>query len=314
LQLHISDILQGAYATWSGQNEALIEERIPLHPDLEDYVEMGTPDVRVIVFNRIPVMCMVRVPTKASRGRANLDQGAIALGIDMGTGETTYGVSGKKKLMKIFPSGLKTAGIKIPYWNEVLRTAVRSANACGYVYMGCDVFLHPEKGPMVAEVNGFPGLSIQLANRAGLKRRLQRVEEVEARNVGHAVRIGQALFAENYPFLEGDLTVISAKENVLIYDHSDHGLSYKALMNTGRFRSAISRVTAKKLGLFDPSDLLWSQEVEGEGKLPVIEVKFKLKDRVITTTMVVSKNLDTTQHQIEVGRKDLGAFLVGETS
>lgn len=314
LQLHMNDILQGAYSTWNTQNMALIEERIPVHPDLEPYVEMGTPDIRVIVFNKIPVMAMIRLPTKASKGRANLDQGAMALGIDMGTGETTYGVLGKKTLIRVFPgTETKTSGIPIPFWSDVLKTAVRTANACGYNYMGCDIFVHPEKGPMVAEVNGFPGLSIQLANHAGLKRRLQRVEEIEARNVNHAVRIGQALFAENFALQEGDVAIISPKQDILVYDHDEKSHIVHALMNTGRFRSAISRNLAEKLRLTDLNDFLWNQELEGEGKVPVIETKIKIKDRVINTSLLVTKSLNGKTHQIEMGRKDLSGFLVGET-
>lgn len=317
LVLHVENILQGEYSTWGSQPIALVEERVTVHPDLEPYVAVGTPDIRVIVFNKIPVMAMIRIPTKESGGRANLHQGAIALGIDMGTGETTYGVSGGNEVFSVLPgTDRKTHGITIPYWTDVLKTAVKAANATGFVYMGADIFVHPEKGPMIAELNRAPGLSIQLANRAGLKRRLQRVEEIEARNVSHAVRIAQALFAESVPaqtLADAEMTIVGHKETVQVYDEHEKITDVSALINTGRYRSAISVTTAKELGLLDPSDLLWNQEVEGEGKVPVIEVKFKLKHRVITTQMVVSKKLTTVKHDIELGRKDLTGFLVGET-
>jgi hypothetical protein len=293
----------------------LIEERVPIHPDLEQYVQMGTPDVRVIVFNKIPVMAMIRIPTRTSGGRANLHQGAMALGIDLGTGETTYGVSGGNQIFDTIPqTTTKTAGIKIPYWTDVLKTAVRSANATGFIYMGADIFVHPEKGPMVAELNRAPGLSIQLANRSGLRRRLERIEEIEARSVSHAVKIAQSLFTETVTSaeLEGERTIVAPKEIITIFDDNDKPHDVEALMNTGRFRSAVSIAKAKELGLTDESDLLWKQEEEGEGKVPVVEVKFKLKHRVITTQMVVTKKLTTVRHDIEIGRKDMGGFLIGE--
>ncbi len=315
LELHSHNILEGEYSTWGSQPVVIIEERVPVHPDIEKYVEVGTPDVRVIVFNKIPVMAMIRIPTFKSGGRANLHQGAFALGIDMGTGETTFGVSGGNQTFSLFPdSDIKTSGIIIPYWTDVLKTAVRAANATGFAYMGADIFLHPEKGPMVAELNRAPGLAIQLANRAGLKRRLQRVEEIEARSVSHAVKIAQSLFTETISVqeLEGDRTIVSPHEQVLIYDDDEKTHEVEALLNTGRFRSAIGIQKAKELGLSAPSDLLWNQEIEGEGKLPVVEVKFKLKHRVVTTQMAVSKKLSATKHDIEIGRNDLGGFLVGE--
>ncbi len=315
LSLHVADILEGQYTTWGTQHKALIEERIGIHPDLEPYVEVGTPDIRVILLNNIPVMAMARLPTEESEGRANLDLGAIAVGIDFGTGRSTYGVSGKKKTIKFFPrDNVPVGGIEIPYWKQVLKTAVRVANATGYKYLGVDIFVDPERGPVVAEVNGFPGLSIQLANRAGLRRRLERLRDVEARNVNHAVKIAQALFAENYPsqtFSDLDLMILSPIEPVTVYGDNENEVSINGLMNTGRTRSVINLEVAKELGLFEPEDTLWKQAVGEEGKLPFVEVKYKIRDKVFTTTMGVSKHLGSRQWDIELGRKDLKGFLVG---
>lgn len=317
LQLHISDILQGAYSTWGEDSIALIEERVPVHPDLSTYVEMGTPDVRVVVYNKIPIMAGCRIPTRASHGKANIHQGALMLGVDFGTGETTYGLSGLNSPISSFPhSEEPVRGIKVPFWGEILKTAVRVANATGFIYCGVDMFMHPERGPLVAEVNGFPGLGIQLANHSGLLRRLQRVEEIEARNVGHAVRIAQALFAEEYPIqvAESEFIIISPREKLQLID-SDEGMhTYDAVINTGRFRSAMAAEVAKKHGFVSTRSLLWKQYVEGEGKVPVVEAKFKLKDRVVNSSMIVTKKLNGKPAPIEIGRRDLRGFLVGETT
>lgn len=312
LDLHVSDILEGQYSTWGSQHMAIIEERIPIHPDLDQYAEVGTPDVRVILFNKIPVMAMARIPTEASGGRANLDLGAIGLGIDMGTGKTLYGVSGKKKIISRFPhNDLSVSGIAIPYWEEVLRTAVRTANATGLIFMGVDIFLHPIKGPMVAEVNAFPGLSIQLCNQDGLRGRLERLEGVQARNVTHAVKIGRSLFAENYSFAgESDRPILDLKESIVVYDEDDQPHEYVAKINTNRFRSIISEKLATSLQINEQHDLLWKQTEEEEGKLPVIEVQVKIRDRVLTTSMIVSKRLNNKPQQVEIGRKDLTGFLI----
>jgi alpha-L-glutamate ligase-like protein len=316
LRLHASDILEGQYSTWGAIANVIIEERIPIHPDFEPYVKFGTPDVRVIVYNKIPVMSMTRLPTEASGGRANLDQGAVGLGIDMGTGNTLHGVSGKKSSIQFLPGTNQPVDkLQIPFWIDILKTAVRASNATGLMFMGADIFVHPEKGPMVAEVNSYPGLSIQIANHAGLRRRLERVEDLEARNVNHAVKIGQALFAENYPLVtigDSELTVVSPKEEVEIF--GEHGQKRKglALINTGREFSAIAIDVAKELGLADQNNLLWSQYVEGEGKEFVVEVEYKLRDRVRKTTMIVSKRINSAKYLMHIGRKDLTGLLVGE--
>lgn len=315
LDLHVSDILAGQYSTWGTHHVAIIEERIPIHPELDNYVQLGTPDVRVIVYRNIPVMAMTRLPTEASDGRANLDQGAIGLGIDLGTGKSTYGVSGKKKIITHFPHNqMPVAGIQIPFWNEVLRTAVRAANATGLTYMGADIFLHPERGPLIAEVNAYPGLSIQLANHAGLRKRLERLEGITARNVSHAVKIAQSLFAENYPgTLEGEIDrpILNVKEKVVVFGDGDKKSEVSALINTTRYRSVIAEHLATELGLNEVSDHLWDQRDAEEGKVSVVEVKCRVKDRLIVTPMIVSRRLNLKRYDIELGRKDLSGFLVG---
>lgn len=318
LRLHVHNILDGEFSTWGTNHKALIEEMIVAHPTLTELAYQGTPDIRIIVFNSIPVMAMARIPTEESNGRANLDQGAIGLGIDLASGLTTHGIYGKKKTITHFPylPQQATRGIKIPQWDQTLKVATQAAKAAGYKYMGADLFIHQDKGPMIVELNGFPGLSIQLANDAGLKRRLERIEGLDVRNAQHGVRIAQALFAEI--FLEEEVStkgipIIPYRPLVQIYNEQNHSQTVDALVNTSRYRSAISQELAEKLGHFDIEDLLWRQQEKIEGKVPVVEVKFKLKEQEIETAMVVIKRLNRTRHKIELGRRDVHGFLVGDT-
>jgi len=316
LNLHVRNILEGEFSTWGSEHKAIVEEKITAHPKIAKHAYRGTPDIRVIVFNSIPVMAMMRLPTAESHGRANLDQGAIAVGIDIATGTTTFGVQGKTTPITRIPySKRKVGGITIPFWKETLQTAVRGAQLAGYNFMGADLFIHEERGPLIVELNGFPGLSIQLANRAGLKRRLERVEGLEVRNAEHGVKIAQALFAENFSDnikAEEGLLIISNKPTVSIFDKKRKLHSIEALVNTGRFRSVIGENFAEELGLVNLEDLLWRQQEGIEGKLPVIEVNFQLKNRNVTTGMVVSKRLNKTNYKVEIGRRDLPGFLIGE--
>ncbi|MBU0978789.1 MAG: sugar-transfer associated ATP-grasp domain-containing protein [Patescibacteria group bacterium] len=316
LNLHVSNILDGEFSTWGNQYQAIVEEMIPSHPVLAKYAYRGTPDVRVIVFNSVPVMVELRIPTKESQGKANLDQGAIGLGVDIATGITTYGIRGKSEIITHFPGTKKKVnGIRIPHWNQVLKIAVEAANAAGYIFMGADIFIHPEKGPMIVELNGFPGLSIQLANRAGLKKRIERVEGIEVRNAEHGCKIGQALFAESFADnikAEEGLKIISTKPQVTVMGDQKQHQVVTGMVNTGRFRSAISEQLAEELGLVDLEDLLWQQQESSEGKVPVVPVTIKLKSQTINTAMIVTHKLNRRSHKIELGRKDLGGFLVGE--
>ncbi|PIR58789.1 MAG: hypothetical protein COU69_03695 [Candidatus Pacebacteria bacterium CG10_big_fil_rev_8_21_14_0_10_56_10] len=316
LNLHVGNILDGEYSTWGSNYRALIEEFISGHPALAKYSYRGTPDIRVVVFNSVPVMAMARIPSKASDGRANLDQGALGIGIDIATGITTYGISGKSGRIKYFPgSKRKVNGIKIPQWSKVLEMAVKAAIAANYNFMGADMFIHQENGPMVVELNGFPGLSIQLANNAGLKRRLERVEGLEVRDAGHGVKIGQALFAESFAdeiLSQQTVPVVGLSPELEVFADNNKPHATTAIVDTKRSRSIISEQFADSLGLLDLDDLLFRQQEKLEGRLPVIGVKFKLQGKVVTTAMVASKRLNRTKHQIELGRRDLQGFLIGQ--
>lgn len=318
IKLHCFDILDGVYSTYGSNHNVIIEERVPIHHSLLKYTYKGTPDIRVIIFNHVPIMAMLRLPTKESEGRANLHQGAIGVGIDMATGITTHAVTGHGTPLTQLPgTKRKLNGIKIPQWKELLLIAVRAADAAGLMYCGIDMFIHEEKGPMVVELNANPGLSIQVANQAGERRRLERVQDLNVLNAEHGVKIGQALFAESFADKiksEDGLIIVPPHETIVVYDFEKHSVNAEALLNTGRFRSAISSNLVEELKLIDVNNLLWFQLEGEEGKVPVVEVTFKLRNRKIKTAMIVSKNLNKRKHQIELGRKDLSGFLVGENT
>ncbi len=312
IKLHCFDILEGEYSTHSGSPKVIVEERIISHPRLLDYSYKGTPDLRIVVFNNVPVMAYVRLPTEESEGRANQNQGALGVGIDIGSGLTTYAAAHKTELIEFLPgTQKKLRGIKIPYWNKALKTAVKAANSAGLVYAGVDLFIHKEKGPLVVELNYQPGLSIQIANQAGLRKRLERIEDLNVLDADHGIRIGKALFTENfYQTEEAQLTVVQPKESIVVFGENNRQQEVKAYLKTGRYRSAIASRLAEKLGLIDLEDLLWFQNEAGEGKVPVIEVKFMLKEKPINTTMIVSKRLNRTKHLVEIGKRDLPGFLI----
>lgn len=313
IKLHCDDILSGQYSIHGLNHNAIIEERIPIHPKLLKYSYKGTPDIRVIVFNSVPVMAMLRLPTEESGGRANLSQGAIGVGVDIASGVTTYAIAHKNEFIQYLPgSKKKLNGIIIPEWDSILETAILATGAAEMSLAGVDLFIHQDKGPMVVEINAAPGLSIQLANREGLRRRLERVEDLSIQNPKHGVKIAKALFASEFASkiqAKVEFPVVGIKEEVGVSGDHRQNLTTTAFLNTGRFSSLISRNLAAELGLIDPDDLLWFQADE-EGKQPVVEVKFQLKNQHIKTTMVVSNRLNTKSYKIELGRKDLKNFII----
>ncbi|MDO5561775.1 MAG: sugar-transfer associated ATP-grasp domain-containing protein [bacterium] len=312
--LHCWDILEGKYTSHPGAlTSVIIEERVAIHPQFAKLSYHGTPDVRVIVYNHIPVMAMLRLPTKESEGRANLHQGAIGVGIDLATGITTRAITADGTPIRFYPgTKRKLNGFVVPFWQQVLLTAVSAADAAQLTYGGIDLFIDKDKGPLVVELNTSPGLNIQLANNQGLKRRLQRVSDLEVLNPEHGIKIAQALFASNLTnkFLPPDEKVMIAftQEGEVLGDKTKQKVSFA--VDTGRYRSAISRELAIDLRLCEPEDLLWFAPTETGEKAPVIEVTFILAGKKIKTAMIVSKQLDKSKQKIRLGRQDLSNFII----
>ena len=173
---HISNTLSGLFSLGGAQDKALIEARVHFDPIFESVTYQGVPDVRIIVFRGVPVMAMVRLPTRASDGKANLHQGAIGAGIDMGTGRTLTAVCGTDVVSEHPDTHQPITGVEIPNWQTLLGIAARCHDLTQLGYVGVDLVLDRVRGPLMLELNARPGLNIQIANRCGLLQRLNVVE------------------------------------------------------------------------------------------------------------------------------------------
>ncbi len=180
---HISGILSGLYSLSGQSDAAIIQAKIDKHPVFDKYSFGGIPDIRVIVFEGFPVMSMVRLPTKSSDGRANLHQGAIGAGLDMKTGWTNNAVI-RNQVIDIHPdTGHELSGLKLPFWSEILELAARCYDMVELGYLGADIVLTPDHGPILLELNARPGLAIQIANLAGLVPRLEKIRHEGPKNL-----------------------------------------------------------------------------------------------------------------------------------
>jgi len=176
LRHHAANVVSGLYSLGGQPDKALIEYRVLPDPLFETISYQGVPDVRVIVFLGVPVMSMVRLPTRMSGGRANLHQGALGAGIDIATGTTLTAVWGNDIVTEHPDTGEPVTGLRIPDWTDFLKLAANCCELTGLGYQGVDIVLDKKKGPLILELNARPGLNIQIANRAGLLPRLKSVE------------------------------------------------------------------------------------------------------------------------------------------
>ena len=124
MKIHLFNVLDWFFSLSWSRDKVLIEKKIVITKEVQVLGTFGLPDVRVIVFNMVPVMAMLRIPTKESGGKANIHGWACAAGIDIGSGRLTY-ISAKWKLVKSVPGIWDVRGIIVPDWDEVLTLAVK---------------------------------------------------------------------------------------------------------------------------------------------------------------------------------------------
>ncbi|MBI4157485.1 ATP-dependent zinc protease [Candidatus Woesebacteria bacterium] len=313
LKLHTLDILEGAYSVGNVPDVAFIQEFVGRHKTFRRYAYRGTPDIRVIVFNKVPVMAMLRLPTRESGGRANLHQGAVAVGIDIASGVTTTAVRNGQQIVYKPGTKRKLRGIKIPNWDTVLEMAISASEAINLGYLGVDVVLHPERGPMILELNAEPGLEIQLANLSGLRKRLEKVEDLSVRDAEHGAKIARALFAS--PLIkskkEKSAITVGIFEEVKIKSKKGSRL-IQAKIDTAAARSSIDKRVANELGLLNKENIILTRRFKsalGVQERPVIGVTFWLKGKKIKTAVGVADRT-TLKRPFLIGVRDLGGFLI----
>jgi len=176
IQHHSSNILSGMYSLGGIPDRAILEYRVDFDPMFEHISYQGVPDFRIIVFKGIPTAAMIRLPTRDSDGKANLHQGAVGLGVNIATGATSLAVHHNQLVEHHPDTGYETTGIAIPHWDNILRLAMKCADTVGLGYLGVDIVIDRNLGPLMLELNARPGLSIQLAIGHGLLKSLYKIE------------------------------------------------------------------------------------------------------------------------------------------
>jgi alpha-L-glutamate ligase-like protein len=196
---HLSNAINGQFSLGGVPDVVIVEAMVRFSNLFERVSFQGVPDVRVIVFRGYPVMAMVRLPTRGSHGKANLHQGAVGAGIDIASGVTLDGVVVSDVVTHHPDTMHAIAGLKIPDWDAILAISAQCYEITGLGYIGVDIVLDRDRGPLVLELNARPGLAIQIANRQGLLRRLQICEQRADFNAPPAQRIAFAKYEFRHP-------------------------------------------------------------------------------------------------------------------
>jgi alpha-L-glutamate ligase-like protein len=348
MKIHSLDILEGSYSMHSTPDTAFIEQKVITHPVFRKYTYKGTPDIRIIVFNEVPVMAMLRVPTEESDGRANLHAGALGIGVEIASGITTHAIYHGREVSRL-PANqkVKLHGIKIPYWDDMLKMSSEIQKLTNIGYLGLDFVLDKEEGPMILEINARPGLSIQNANLAPLRDRLRRVKGLKIKNSTKAVRVAKELFGGEIEREVEEATgrpIVGFVEKVKIKGKKNNKVEVKAKVDTGAGFSSIERELARELGYggvikwFDSYELdeVMPKEIakkfylklredsrkikkvadvalvhssHGSSVRPVVKPKLTISGKTFYAKANISKREHMT-YPVIIGRRDLKGFIV----
>ncbi len=316
LRNHVMDILDGNFSASNIPDVSFFEQRVKLHSSLKPYCVRGVPDVRVLVYNLVPVMAMLRLPTEESGGRANLHAGGIGVGIDLINGYATTAIHRGRIIENLPDKRLSFSSLRIPNWNEILLIASRAARATNLNYVGVDIAIDRDDGPLVLEINARPGLDIQFANMTPLKNRLRRIEGLRIKGPEKGVQLAKTLFGEDILQEIEDISgrlVLGIEETVTLIDSQGQPHPLRAKIDTGAYRTTIDESLATKYGLHTP--ILKHQHVRaalGASIRPVVEISFLLQNRLVKTEAFITDRSHMNYDAI-IGRRDLKGFLVDPT-
>jgi alpha-L-glutamate ligase-like protein len=177
LKDHVRLVIDGEFSP-RARDIALFEPLLIVHPELAELTFQGLPDVRVICIGDKAIVAMLRLPTSASGGRANLHQKAIGAAVDLDTGRISRAWLDGQIIAEHPDTGAPLAGVRVPEWADVLDLARRCAAVTNLHYLGADVVVDRSRGPLILEVNARPGLQIQNVTGQGL------LDVIEAEVIG----------------------------------------------------------------------------------------------------------------------------------
>jgi hypothetical protein len=193
LKFQLADILDGVHSMTS-KDTILIEEKLIPGSGFKEFCQYGLADIRIIVFNLVPVAAMIRIPTPESNGKANINSGGIGCGIDLQSGKIFSTLSHNKLYKQKFPKESRAyQGKKIPFWDDLLFYSSKIQYFVNMGYLALD-WVITEDGPKLLEINARAGLEVQKISDVRLKNVLHKIEDLNIQDPQKGVEIAQTLF------------------------------------------------------------------------------------------------------------------------
>lgn len=193
---YLTDIISGKHSMTTWDDRIIVEEILRPWEAFKDFCEFGLADIRVIVFNLVPVAAMIRIPTDKSGGKANLAAGWIWLGIEVWTGKITSMLFKWKIYTKKFPEKFKHFQYKeIPFRNDILFLSSKIQYFVNLWYLALDRVITND-WPKLLEINARAWLEVQKITWTKLKKTLEKLDDMKVTDPEKWVEICKSLFSQ----------------------------------------------------------------------------------------------------------------------
>jgi len=217
LYIHTISIIEWKYAITWVSDKAIFEELLEPHKIFDKFLETKwLPDIRIIVFNYVPVLAMIRVPTKESEWKWNLALWAIWIWIDIATWKTNFAYKNWKYIKRL-PNWELISWIQIPNWDEILLSASQIQYSTWVWYLWIDLWL-TKTWIKTLEINARPWLKIQICNRVPLKARLELVKELKILNPEKWASTTRTLFWNHSSKKDFKFAQVNQKKSIWLHE------------------------------------------------------------------------------------------------
>jgi hypothetical protein len=275
LKTYCLDILDGKESLQGRPDHILIEELLIPGDGFETFCEHGLADIRIIVYNFVPVAAMLRVPTEASEGKANLDRGWVGLWVEVGSGKIQSMFLNGKVYKQSFPDQYAAfLWAKISYREDILQRSTQIQYYVNLWYLALDRVI-TETWPKLLEINARAWLKVQLALDLPLRHRLEKIGDLKVSSPEKGVEICQTLFTQQKTWLISPSKIIPQHAYATVRIWSD--LQHEVTVD----------IDLKKTGVWIDSLLAPEFTAGREASLwyPYEQIKLPFSERKVDSTL-----------------------------
>ena len=193
---YVLDNLDGKNSMTIWWDKVIVEEKIQAGEWFTEFCKHWLADIRIIVFNLVPVSAMVRMPTYKSEGKANLAKWGIWLWIEIGIWKISSMFENQKIYKWKFKEEFKSLKWhKLPYWDDILFLSSKIQYFVNLWYLALD-WVITEDGPKLLEINARAGLEVQNISGMKLKNTLNKISDLKISDPEKWVEIAKSLFSK----------------------------------------------------------------------------------------------------------------------